>query len=399
MVITRRTLLKSASSLASVAAFRSARAADSVKIGLISTLSGPNAVSGEMIRKAAELYLAKKAASAGGATVELIIRDDGGPNPEVAKRLVQELVVGNKVQYLAGIVFTPNANAIAPLVTQAKLPCVLTNSGGAATTRLSPYFVRTSFTNWQTCYTLGQWAVRNGYKRVSTLVADFVAGIDMENAFVAGFKADGTQIVNSDHMPLINPNFVPFLERVKRDKPDALFAFNAGGTQMVPFLKAYNELGLKAAGIKLLGPGDITDDIELRNSGSLGEGVITAHVYSPIADRPSNHEFIRLWHEAYGADAPPPNFIAAGTWDGMQAIFDAIKATGGAPDPVKALDALSHFRSDTSPKGVVSIDPETRDIVQDVHIREVRLINGVPGNVEFDTIPAVKDPWKILNPA
>lgn len=396
---TRRTLLQYMGASTALVFTNSARAAATVNVGMIATLSGPTAITGEMMRRAAQLFLDNKAkAATGGLAVNLIIRDDGGPNPEVAKRLLQDLVIGSGVQYIVGIAYTPNANAIAPLLTQAKIPCVLTNAGGAATTRLSPYLFRTSFTSWQTCFTLGSWAAKNGYKRMSTLVSDFVAGHDCEAGFIKGFTSNGGTIVASDSMPLMNPNFVPFLQRVKGDKPDALFTFNSGGTQVVPFLKAYDELGLRRDGIQLMGPGDITDDTELRATGSLAEGVITSHVYSPSGKRPANAEFLSLWAKAY-PDAPQPNFMAASTWDGMQAICDAIKATGGKADSAAAVKALSSFKSDTSPKGTVWIDPATRDIVEDVYIREVKIENGVPVNSEFQRVPQVKDPWKELNPA
>jgi len=384
-----------------LAVARRAAAAEPVKVGLVLTMSGPFASSGEIMANAAKLYLATEGkAVLGGQPVELIIRDDSGTNPDAAKRLVQELVTRDRVQYLGGFQWTPNANAVGPLLNQAKVPCVLMNASGASTTRLSPYLARTAFTHWQINMPLGGWAAgTKGYRRAYVLVTDFAPGGDAEAAFTKGFTEKGGEVVASVRMPIQSPNFVPFLLRAKEAKPDVLFAFHPGGVQASAFMRAYAEAGLRDAGIQLIGPGDLTSDEELPNIGRAALGVITAGQYSLAADRPANRAFVDAWKAAYGFTPVRPNYMAAGAWDGMHAICTAIAATGGKADPAAAMRAISNFSTDASPRGPVSIDPATRDIVQNVYIREVRMLGNEPANVEIETIPAVRDPWKALNPA
>jgi branched-chain amino acid transport system substrate-binding protein len=383
------------------AAVRSAIAAEPVKVGVVLTMSGPFASSGEIMANAAKLFLATQDDTVlGGQRVELIIRDDGGTNPDAAKRLVQELVVRDRVQYLGGFQWTPNANAVGPLLNQAKVPCVLWNASGANTTRLSPWFARTAFTHWQVNLPLGQWAAgTKGWRRAYVLVTDFGPGQDAEGAFVKGFTEKGGEIVATARMPIQSPNFVPFLLRAKEAKPDVLFAFHPGGVQTAAFLKAYAEAGLREAGIPLIGPGDLTSDEELPNAGRLALGVITAGQYSMVADRPANRAFVAAWKAAYGLSPVRPNYMAAGAWDGMHAICTAVAATGGKADATAAMRAISGFKANDSPRGPVSIDPATRDIVQNIYIREVRMVGDEPGNVEIETIPGIHDPWKAANPA
>jgi branched-chain amino acid transport system substrate-binding protein len=387
--------------IAPALASRSAAAADPVKVGLVLTMSGPFASSGEIMADAAKLYLATEGkAVLGSHSVELIIRDDGGTNPDTAKRLVQELVTRDRVQYLGGFQWTPNANAIGPLLNQAKVPCVLMNASGANTTRLSPWLARTAFTHWQINLPLGAWAAgTKGYRRAYVLVTDFAPGADAEAAFTKGFTDKGGEVVASVRMPIQSPNFVPFLLRAKDAKPDVVFAFHPGGVQASAFMKAYAEAGLREAGIQLIGPGDLTSDEELPNIGQAALGVITAGQYSLAADRPANRRFVEAWKAAYGMTPVRPNYMAAGVWDGMHAIASAIAATDGNADAPAAMRAIAGFTTDASPRGPISIDPGTRDIVQNVYIREVRMVGGEPANVEFETIPAVKDPWKAMNPA
>lgn len=398
--LTRRQAL-SLLAVTGAAVSRQAAAAEPVKVGLLLTMSGPFASSGQIMANAAKLYLATQGKQVlGDHQVDLVIRDDGGANPDTAKRLVQELVTRDRVQYLGGFQWTPNANAVGPLLNQAKVPCVLMNASGVNTTRLSPWFARTSFTHWQVNEPLGQWAAgTKGYKRAYTLVTDFGPGHDAEEAFIKGFTGKGGQIGASVRMPIQNPNFVPYLLRAKDAKPDAVFAFHPGGTQTSAFMKAYAESGLKDAGIQLIGPGDLTSDEELPNVGDAALGVITAGQYSLIADRPANKAFVAAWRSAYTFDPVRPNYMAVGAWDGMHAICTAIAATGAQRDAKAAMDTLSRFKTDASPRGPISIDPETRDIVQNIYIREVKTVGGELGNAEFYTFPDVKDPWKVLNPA
>lgn len=398
--ISRRKALQLVAAAPALSGLRPAYAADPVKVGLILTMSGPFASSGEIMANAAKLYLATEGKKVlGDQRVELIIRDDGGTNPETAKRLVQELVTRDRVQYLGGFQWTPNANAVGPLLNQARTPCVLFNASGVTTTRLSTYFARTAFTHWQINYPLGQWAAgTKGYRRAYLLVTDFAPGHDAEAAFTKGFTEKGGEVVSLVKMPIQSPNFVPFLLRAKDAKPDVVFAFHPGGVQASSFMKAYAEAGLKEAGIQLIGPGDLTSEEELPNMGRSALGVITAGQYSMTADRPANRAFVDAWKAAYGFTPVRPNYMAVGAFDGMHAICAAIAATGGKTDPAGAMKSLATFKSDLSPRGPISIDPDTRDIVQNIYIREVKSVGDEVGNVEFETIPSVKDPWKALNP-
>ena len=397
--ITRRTALALLGA-APLAAIHPAAAADPVKIGLLLTMSGPFAADGGIMANAAKLFLATEAkAILGDIPVELIIRDDGGANPDTAKRLVQELVTRDRVQYIGGFQWTPNANAVAPLLNQAKLPCVLFNAAGVSVTRLSPWFIRTAFTQWQNNIPLGEWAAgTRGWKRAYIMVTDFGPGVDAESAFTKGFTSKGGEIVGNVKMPIQAPNFVPLMLRAKDAKPDVIFGFHPGGNQTASFIKAYAESGLRDAGIQLLGPGDIVSDEELPSIGRESLGIITAGPYSFVGDRPANHSFVAAWKAAYGLSPLRPMFMGVGAWDGMHAICEAIAATGGKQDAAAAMRTLSTFKAD-SPRGPISIDPATRDIVQNIYIREIKMVDGEPANVEFATIPNVKDPWKEANPA
>ena len=398
--ITRRSAMALLGAVPAASIARRAAAAESVKVGLLLTMTGPFAADGGIMANCAKLFLATEGKKIlGDIPVELIIRDDGGANPDTAKRLVQELVTRDRVQYIGGFQWTPNANAVAPLLNQAKLPCVLFNAAGVAVTRLSPWFVRFAFTQWQNNLPLGEWAAgTRGWKRAYTLVTDFSPGVDAEGAFTKGFTNKGGEIIGGVKMPIQSPNFVPLLLRAKEAKPDVVFAFHPGGSQTSGFMKAFAESGLREAGIQLLGPGDIVSDEELPTIGHEGLGVITAGPYSLVGDRPANKSFVAAWKEAYGMSPLRPMFMGIGAWDGMHAMCSAIAATGGKPDPAEAMRVMSNFKAE-SPRGPISIDPATRDIVQNIYIREIKMLDGEPANVEFATIPNVKDPWKEANPA
>jgi branched-chain amino acid transport system substrate-binding protein len=373
-------------------------AAETVKIGVILSYSGPAASIGEQLDNAIKLYVKEHAKDLpAGVKLEIVRRDDTGPNPDVAKRLAQELITRDKVQFLTGVIWTPNANAIAPLSAEAKVPFVIMNAAGVNTTRLSPYIVRTSFTLWQSCYPLGDWAAKEGMKKAYTLVSDYAPGHDSEDAFAKGFTQAGGAIVGSARVPLKDPDFVPFVQRAKDAKPDVLFVFAPSGKQATAVMKAYGDLGLAAAGIKLIGPQDITTDEELPNMGDAPLGVVTAGGYSEAATRPQNQEFVAAWKRDYGPNSHT-NFMAASAWDGMAAIFAAITAQHGKLDPAKTMQILAGWKNPDSPRGPVEIDAETRDIVQNIYIRKVERQGDHLANIEFATIPQVKDPWKVLNP-
>ena len=371
--------------------------AQTVKIGFISTYSGPGAAQGDQLDKGFKLYMKLNGSKLPpGVKVETIVRDDTGPNPDTAKRIAQELIVRDKVNFLTGVVWTPNAAAIAPRTAEAKVPFISMNAAGVSIPYLSPYFARVSFTLWQSSYPLGQWAAKK-YKRVYTAVSDFAPGHEAEEAFIRGFKEGGGEIVGSVRIPLANPDFVPYMQRIKDAKPDALFAFNPAGKQATAQMKAYGDLGLDKAGIKYIGTGDITTDEELAGMGDVALGVITAHHYSAAADRPANKAFVAAYKKEYG-EKLNPGFMTVGAWDAMEAIFHVIREQNGKVDPDRSMELLKRYRSTTSPRGPLAIDPETLDVVQNEYLREVRRVDGQLANVELETIgTALKDPWKEFN--
>ena len=388
--------MKRISALVLAAMFATGAAAQTVKIGVVNTYSGPAASFGELGDKAMKLYMKLHANDLPkGTKIELVVRDDGGPNPDKAKQLAQELIVRDKVKLLTGAVFTPNALAIAPLATEAKMPFLVINAGTSVVTTRSPYIVRDSFTLWQSSYPLGQWAAKK-YKRAYTLVSDYGPGHDAETAFSEAFKAGGGEIVGSVRVPVQNPDFAPYMQRVKDAKPDALMVFIPAGKTATAVMKTFADLGLRDAGVHLIGPGDITTDEELPNMGDVALGVMTVFHYSAAADRPANKRFVDAWKKEYGANSTP-NFAAVAAWDAMAMIYAALREQKGKLDAERTLDIFKHWKNPDSPRGPISIDPETRDIVQNEYLREVRKVNGHLANVELETVAtALKDPWKEL---
>ena len=372
-----------------------AAAAQTVKIGFITSYSGLNGNLGPYMERAVRLYLKQHQKELGGVKVELITRDDTGPNPDKARQLAQELVVRDKVNLLAGVIFTPNAMSIAPIATEAKVPFVIMNAGTAVITTRSPYIVRTSFTLWQSSYPLGQWAAKK-FKTAYTLVSDYGPGHDSEEGFSKAFTEGGGKVIDKVRVPLQNPDFAAYMQRVKDVKPDCLMVFIPAGKTATAVMKNFSDLGLKEAGIKLIGPGDITTDEELPNMGDVALGVLTVHHYSAAATRPANKEFVAAWKKEYGQNETP-NFVAVGAYDGAALIVDAIKQQKGKLDAEKTMEIFKHWKNPNSPRGPISIDPETRDIVQPEYLREVKKVNGQLANVELEALSeAEKDPWKEL---
>jgi len=370
-------------------------AAQTIKIGVINTYSGPFATLGDLIDKGIKLYMKQNADKLPpGVKIELVVRDAGGPNPDKAKQLAQELIVRDRIQILTGVVFTPNAMAIAPLTQEAKLPFFIMNAGTSVITERSPYIARFSFTLWQSTYPLGAWASRK-YKNAYIAVSDFAPGHDSEAGFERGFTEGGGKIVGKVRMPVANPDFVPFMQRAKDARPDVVFAFVPAGRQATQIMKAYSDLGLDKAGVKFIGPGDITTDEELPNMGDVALGVITMHHYSAAATRPANKAFIAAWKKEYG-EKSWPSFMSVGAWDAMDAIYHVIREQKGKIDPDRTMALVKKYKNPNSPRGPIAIDPETRDIVQNEYMREVKKVGGLLANVEFETFPQVKDPWKEL---
>ena len=371
--------------------------AQTIKVGMVSTFSGLNANIGEYMERGMRLYMKLHEKDLPpGVKIDLLVRDDNGANPERAKQVAQDLIVQDKVQLLTGVIFTPNALAIAPLTVEAKIPLIISNAGTSMITTRSPYIARVSFTLWQSSYPFGQWAAKR-FKRAYTMVSDYAPGHDAEDAFSKSFKEGGGEIVNSVRVPLMNPDFAAYMQRVKDSKPDALFVFVPAGKTATSVMKGFADLGMKDAGVKLIGPGDITPDEELPNMGDVALGVVTAFHYSAAAERPANKAFVAAWKKEYGAKETP-DFVSVGAWDSMDAIYYVIREQKGKIDPDKTMEFLKHYKNPDSPRGPISIDPETRDIVQNEYLREVRKVNGELANVELETIgTAVKDPWKEFN--
>lgn len=374
-----------------------ARAETVVKIGIVNSLSGFLAAPGEEMQKGMDLYAKTHMKDLpSGVKIEIVKRDDG-TNPEVGKRVAQELITREKVQILLGVMGSPIAAAIAPLTAEAKIPLVITNAAGAAITRISPYVVRVSFTTWQPGLPLGKWSAGKGWKKGYTAVSDFIPGHDAENAFVKGYTDAGGQIIGSVRFPTNNPDFAPYVQKVKDAKPDVLFIFVPGGTQATAMMKAIKDLGLREAGINVVSTQDLVPEEELPNMGDAPIGVVTAGNYSTAAVRPANQEFLAAWAKEYGAKSTP-DFFSVGGWDGMAAVFDVIIKTKGAFSGDDAMAILKGWHNPNSPRGPITIDPNTRDIIQNIYMRRTEMKDGKLANVEFETIPDVKDPWKELNP-
>jgi branched-chain amino acid transport system substrate-binding protein len=360
----------------------------------MSTYSGPGAAQGDQLDKGVKLYMKLNGDKLPpGVKVEIITRDDTGPNPDVAKRVAQELIVREKVNYLTGFVWSPNMAAIAPLTTEAKVPYISMNAAAARVMNNAPYMARTSFTLWQSAYPLGQWAAKK-YKHAYTAVSDFAPGHEAEEGFIKGFKEGGGDIVGTVRIPLANPDFTPFIQRIKDAKPDVIFGFNPAGKAATGMMKAYADLGLAKAGVKFIGTGDIVTDEELQGMGDVALGVTTIHHYSANSTRPSNKAFVAAYKKEFGENLEP-GFMAVGAWDAMDAIFYTIREQNGKIDSDKTMELLKKWKSSTSPRGEVSIDPETRDVINPEYLREVRKVGGKLANVEIETISTgIKDPMK-----
>ena len=362
--------------------------ADDVVVGFVLPMTGPVASTGKQEKAGAELYMAQHGAEVAGKTIKLVIKDDGGA-PDVAKRLSQDLVSNDHAAALMGYGLTPLALAAAPIATEAKVPEIVTAAATAAITEKSPFIVRTSYTLPQACAPMAGWAYKNGIRRVVSIVIDYGPGLDAEKWFDDTFKKAGGEVVEAIRVPLKNPDFAPFLQRVADDKPDAVFVFVPSGFG-APFMKQFVERGLDKAGIKLIGDGGVVEDDLIEGIGDSAIGAVTTHHYSAAHDSPENKAFVAAFEKANGFR---PNFMAIAAYDGMALFYHALETTKGDTDGTKLLDAMKGAKW-LSPRGPIEIDPDTRDIVQNMYVRRVEKKNGALYNVEFDTIPMVKDPYK-----
>jgi len=367
---------------------RSALAADPVKIGLILPLTGPFASTGRQVEAAVRLYMQKNGDSVAGRKLELIVKDDTGLAPETTKRIAQELIVQEKIAFMAGFGLTPLALATAPVATEAKLPMIVMCAGTSIIPQRSPFIVRSGFTIPQVTAPIADWAAKNNIKKVVTLVTDYAPGLEAEKTFLKRFGDAGGSIAESIRSPLRNPDYGPFLQRAKDAKPDALFVFVPSG-EGIGVLKQFNERGFREAGISLIGPGDVLDDDILEAIGRPALGMITSQHYSAAHPSPENKAYVDTFMKVN--NGMRPNFMSVGGYDGMHLIYEALKKTGGATDGEKLVESMKGMAW-TSPRGPMSIDPATRDVVQNVYIRKCELVDGKLFNVEFATIENFKDP-------
>ncbi len=373
------------------AAASSSYAQGTVKIGLIMAYSGQFADTAAQMDNAIKLYIKQHGDTVAGKKIEIIRKDTGGPNPDVAKRLAQELVVRDKVDVLAGFTLTPEAFGAADVSAEAKKFMVVMNAATSAITAKSPYVARTSLTIPQLENTFGAWAAKSGVKKAYTMVSDYGPGIDAETWFQKGFKGAGGDIVGSVRMPVANPDFSAFVQRAKDLNPEAIFVFIPGGAQPPAFMKALAERGMNSKTVKVMGQGEITmDDTALKNMGDAGLGIITVFHYGWEHKSKMNADFVKAYNADYKRN---PDVFSIGGWDGMHLIYEALKKTGGKADGDSLIAAAKGMKWE-SPRGPISIDPATRDIVQTVYIRKVEKVGGAIQNVEFDKIENVKDPAK-----
>lgn len=389
-MITRR-LLVAGMALATLAGFPAAgQAQETVKVGVVLPMTGPFASTGRQVEAGIRAYMALNGDTAGGKKIELILRDDAG-TADQTRRIAQELVVNDGVKMLVGFGLTPLAMSVAPVLNQAKIPAIITSATTSAIMKQSEFFARTSMAGPQSAVPVATWAVQNGLKRVVTLVTDYGPGHDIEKGFTDQFKKDGGEIVEAVRVPLQNPDFAPFLQRVLDAKPDAIFVFVPSGVGSL-FMKQFADRGLAEAGIKLIATGDVTDDDLLNKIGAPAMGIVTGHFYSANHDSPENKAYVEQVKKAN--DGMRPNFMSVGGYDAMHLAYAALEKTGGDTDGTKLIEAMKGMEW-VSPRGPIMIDAATRDIVQDIYIREVKEVDGELYNVEFTKFEKIRDPFAV----
>jgi branched-chain amino acid transport system substrate-binding protein len=365
-----------------------AYAQDTVKIGLILPMTGQQTSTGKQIDAAVKLYMQQNGNTVAGKKIEVLLKDDAAV-PDTTRRVAQELIVNEKVSVIAGFGVTPAALSAAPLATQAKVPEIVMAAGTSIITERSPYIARTSFTLAQSTVPMAEWASKNGIKKVMTMVSDYAPGADAQSSFKDAFTKAGGEIVGEIKFPLASPDFAPFLQRAADAKPDAVFVFVPSG-QGAQFVKQFVERGLDKAGVKIIGPGDVTDDDLVNGMGDAVIGTVTAHFYSAAHPSEKNKAFVEAFKKANNFR---PNFMAVSGYDGMHLIYEALKKTNGDTNGDALINAMKGMKWE-SPRGPVQIDPDTRDIIQNVYMRKVEKQNGELYNVEFATFDAIKDPIK-----
>ncbi len=361
---------------------------DVVKVGLSLSLTGPFASTGKQLEEGARLYIAQHGDTVAGKKIQLIVKDDAGA-PEHTRRVVQEMVVQENVEVIGGFALTPLALSAAQIATRSKTPTLVMVAATSSVIDASPYFIRSSFTLPQVTIGVAQWAPKNDIKKVATLVSDYGPGIDSEKAFISEFEKNGGKVVEAIRVPMQNPDFAPFLQRVRDLKPDAVFVFLPAGVG-TQFMKQFSDRGLADAGVKLLATGDVTEDDILNSMGDEALGAITSHHYSNAHPSETNQQFVEAFKKEYNGRRP--NYMAVAAYDGMRILYNALEATGGKTGDA-LLEAMKGQKFE-SPRGPIEIDANTRDIIQDVYIRRVEKKDGELYNVEFDVLKAVHDPGR-----
>ena len=385
----RKSLVALLGAIALIAASASANAQDTVKVGVILSLSGQFADAGVQMLNGIKTYMKEHGETVAGKKIELIIKDDGGPAPDVAKRLAQELVVRDKVDMLAGFTLTPNALAASDVSAEAKKFMVIMNAATSIVITKSPYSVRSSVTLPQVAETFGTWAVKKGgVKKAYTMVTDYGPGHDFEAGFQRAFKEAGGEIIGQVRFPVANPDFSAFVQRAKDINPEAIMIFIPGGAQPAALGKAFAERGVDPQKIKILGSGETTSEQALKSMGDTSLGIITAWHYEYTDKSPKNVAFVKAHNDVAKRN---PDFFSIGGYDGMHVIYEALKKAGGKTDGDSLIAAAKGLKWD-SPRGPMSIDPQTRDVVQIIFIRKVEKVAGEPQNVAFDKVENVKDP-------
>lgn len=370
-----------------------AHAQQPIKLGIISAYSGQFADTAQQIENGFKLYMKLHGDTVAGRKIEIIRRDTGGPNPDVAKRLAQELVVRDKVDILTGFTTSPESFGAADVSAEAKKFMVSMNGTASTLTEKSPYIVRSSFTLPQIAQALGAWAAtKGGIKKSYTMVTDFGPGIDGEVWFQKAFKENGGEIVGSVRMPLASPDFSAFVQRVNDAKPESIFVFVPGGAQPAALGKAFFERGIDPNKVKIMSSPEAVDETAIKGLGDLALGRLSGSHYDYNRQSKMNVEFVKAYNAEFGRN---PDFFSVGGYDGMHIIYEALKKTNGNTDGDALVQAARNLKWE-SPRGPVSIDPETRDIIQTIYIQRTEKVGGKIVNVEIDKVENVKDPVKAM---
>ena len=384
----KRSLFGAGAALVLLAAPSAALAQGTVKIGIVMPYSGQFADLAAQMDNGIKLYMKQNGDTVAGKKIEIIRKDSGGVAPDVATRLAQELVTRDNVDILGGSTLSPNAIAMSKISAEAKKFMVIMNAATTVIITMSPYSVRTSMTLPSVGASAGTWAYKSGIRKTYTMVSDFAPGKDAEAAFQEAFKKAGGEIVGSVRMPVANPDFSAFVQRAKDLNPESIFVFVPGGAQPAALGKAFAERGVDTSKIKIIGTGEITDEAAVKNMGDAALGIITAWHYDFNHDSKVNKDFVAAYNAEFKRN---PDFGAVGGYDGMHVIYEALKKTGGKADGDSLIAVVKGMKWE-SPRGAFQIDPETRDVVQTIYIRQVRKVGERLLNVELDKVENVKDP-------